>query len=328
MTSSTKLDKKNRKILYHLDMNARMPLTRLAKKVGLSPQTTKYRLSQLEKSGVIKGYVTFFDASRFGYLYYRLYIRLDNVTAEEEANIIDYFKHHNNVVWFISCVGKWDLEVLFAAKNFIHFSNTLKAIHTKFPGKLHNNITSVSVTNYHHPRAYLIGTKTAVQANYGGEPSKMALSKTDRKIIFLINQNARLNSSEIGNRLRLNYKTVQSRIKAMQKSGVIQAFRTWMDYKKIGITTHKVMFRLRKFSKSEERKALQFCKQHPNVVYFVTCVWPWDVEIEVESENEETFLNVLRSFRELMGDLITDYDTLTVTKEHKLNYCPFAEKLT
>jgi len=136
-----------------------------------------------------------------------------------------------------------------------------------------------------------------------------------------------LSSSEIGNKLGLNYKTVQKRIKRMQQRGIIQAFRTWIDYARIGVSTHKAMFKLRRFSTEEERGILQFCKQNPNVIYFVICVWPWDIEIEVESESEKTFLEVLRSFRELMGDLITDYDVLTVTKEHKLDYCPFAGKM-
>ena len=35
-----KLDKKDRKILYQLDINSRQTLSQLAKKVGLSKQTT------------------------------------------------------------------------------------------------------------------------------------------------------------------------------------------------------------------------------------------------------------------------------------------------
>ena len=81
------LDKKDKQILLELDLNARIPLTQLAKKVNLSPQTTKYRMEQLEKKGIIKRYVTFFDVSKFGYLYYRLYIRLENTTTEEEKEI-------------------------------------------------------------------------------------------------------------------------------------------------------------------------------------------------------------------------------------------------
>lgn len=325
--NTIKLDKKDKQILFELDLNARIPLTKLAQKVNLSPQTTKYRIEQLEKRGIIRKYVAFFDVSKFGYLYYRLYIRFENVTIEDEKRIIEYFQKHKNVVWFISTSGRWDLEVLFVARNFIHFNNLLKETYEKFPGRLHNNVASVSIANFHHPRGYLLDKKTEVQISYGGEPEKIEIDGIDKKIIKLINQNARLTNSEIGMKLNLNYKTIQARIKRMEKVGIIQAYRTWIDFFKFGSSYHKALISLRKFTKEEEKKVLSFCKQHPNIIYLITCVWPWNVEIEVESFEEKTFLDILRSFRELMGELIIDYETLTIYAEHKLNYCPFSEEL-
>ena len=163
MTEEIKLDKKDKQILFELEYNARIPLTVLAKKVSLSPQTVKYRIEQLEKKGVIRKYVAFFDISKFGYQYYRLYIRCENVSLEDEEKIITYFKQHENVVWLVSCSGKYDLEVLFVARNFINFNSMLKEVYNKFPNKLHNNVTSVSISNYHQKRGYLLDKKTNVQ---------------------------------------------------------------------------------------------------------------------------------------------------------------------
>ena len=321
-----KLDKKDMSILFELDLNARLPLSELGRRVGLSPQTTKYRLEQLEKKGVIRGYVTFFDVSKFDYLYYRLYVRYENVTIEEENRILDFLKKHRYVVWFISTAGRWDLEVLFVARNFIHFNQILKDIYEKFPDKLQNNVTSVSIENYHHKRGYLMGKSSPVRVSYGGEPSRIILDGTDRKIMGLINQNARMSSSEIGMKLGLNYKTIQSRIRRMEERGIIQAYRTWLDFFKIGYRYYKSLIKLRKLSKEEERKMLKFCRDNPNIIYFIICAWPWDVEIEVEAKSEIEFLEIMRSFRELFGELIIDYETLTIYGEHKLNYYPF-EKL-
>ena len=80
------------------------------------------------------------------------------------------------------------------ARNFIHFNNLLKKTYEKFPGKLHNNITSVSIATYHHPRSYLVDKKSELQISYGGEPEIIKIDKTDKKITSLINQNARTNT--------------------------------------------------------------------------------------------------------------------------------------
>lgn len=317
-----KLDKKDRQILFELDMNARMPLSRLAKKVSLSPQTAKYRIERLEKKGVIARYITLFDVSRFGFLYYRLYIRFENVGIEDEDEIIDFFMKHPNVVWFVSTAGRWDLEVLFIAKNFIHFNKILRSIYDRFPGKLQNNITSVSIANYHHPRNYLIGEKSGLQVSYGGEPNIVKIDKTDERIIEILNQNARLSSAGIGAMLDLSYKTIMARIGNLEKKGVIQAYRTRIDFSKYGYGYYKAMINLRRFTEEDEKAMLEFCRRNQNITYFITCVWPWNVEVEVEAESEAVFLDILRSFRKVFGNIIIDYEILTISKEHKLNYFP------
>ena len=47
MEKTAKLDLKDRKILRELDMNARIPMNELAKKVGLSRQVVQYRIQRM-----------------------------------------------------------------------------------------------------------------------------------------------------------------------------------------------------------------------------------------------------------------------------------------
>ncbi len=326
-----KLDDKDREILFELDLNARMPLSELAERVGLSPQTAKYRIMQLEKHGVIKGYVTCFDLSKFGYMRYRVYIRYENIIpgSKDEKNIINYFKNHRNVIWFASISDKWDLSVTFAAKTIVEFNDMLKELYERFPGKLHNNVVSATIMDYLDPRAYLLDRKTwcKVQIAYGGEFAKTDFDDIDKKIIKLLGRNARLSSAEIGKKLKLNYKTIQARIKRMERQGVIRGYRTWIDVTKSGYLAYKVLVNFRKFTKHEELVATKFCRDDSNTIYLSTCVWPWDIEINIEAESEKKFFTVFRSFRALMGDLIQDYEVLTLRENHKLDYCPFAEEL-
>lgn len=320
-----KIDLKDKQILFELDYNARIPLTQLAKKVRLSPQTTKYRIQQLEKKEIIKKYVTFFDVAKFGYLYYRLYIHLENTTIKKEQKILSYLEKHPNVVWLVSTNGRYDIEVLFVARNFIHFNSILKSLYEKFPGKLHNNTVSVSIENYHQRRGYLLNKQTDLQVTYGKEPTNEKIDELDKKIIRIINQNARLTNNEIGTRLNLNYKTIQSRIKKLEQKGIIIAYRTWINFEALGSSYHKYLIKLKNFDNEQKKEILFFCKSKPNIIYLVTTVWPWDIEIEIESSKEKESLEIMREFRELIGENILSYESLVVTKEHKLNYCPFAK---
>jgi DNA-binding Lrp family transcriptional regulator len=52
-----KLDVKDRKILYHLDLDSRQPFSQLGKKVGLSKDLVAYRVKKLHERGIIKNFI-------------------------------------------------------------------------------------------------------------------------------------------------------------------------------------------------------------------------------------------------------------------------------
>ena len=59
-----KLDLKDKKILYELDLNSRATLNEIAKKVGLSKQVVDYRLKNLIKNNVINRFYTAINFSK------------------------------------------------------------------------------------------------------------------------------------------------------------------------------------------------------------------------------------------------------------------------
>nr|WP_111302103.1 Lrp/AsnC family transcriptional regulator [Paracoccus saliphilus] len=60
------LDPTNRRILAELTANARIPVTELARKVGLSKTPVALRIRQLEEAGLITGYRAILSPVRLG----------------------------------------------------------------------------------------------------------------------------------------------------------------------------------------------------------------------------------------------------------------------
>ena len=88
-----KIDLKDKKILSELELNSRISLTKLAKKVGLSRDGVKYRINNYERSGLINGYRTQVDITKLGYKANHLFIRLSNPAIEIEKEIIKELKN-------------------------------------------------------------------------------------------------------------------------------------------------------------------------------------------------------------------------------------------
>lgn len=326
-----KINLKDRRILYELDINGRLPLSRLAKNVQLSQQSVAYRLQVLKKKGVLKGFITLLDVAKFGYYAYRIYIRYQNVNIQKEKEILDYFYKHPNVFWFASMSGGWDLEVLIFAKNVARFNDILKGIMRNCGQHIRNYVLSIATDHFHFGRRYLVSKeykKSQLYAEpiayYGGEPKTLKLDKRDLRILALLANNARTPIINMAKKVNLVSNAVKHRIKRLTGLGVIQCYRAWIDIGKIGYELYKSLITLQNLTEEKEKQMLAFFKMRPNVLYFIKCIGRWDIEIEAEVRNNEEFRRILMDFRTQFHDVIKDYETLLVYKEHKICYFPLA----
>ena len=64
--SMEKLDLKDRKILYQLDLNCRQSNTQIGKKVGLSKEVVNYRIKRMQDFGIINNFWTAINSLKLG----------------------------------------------------------------------------------------------------------------------------------------------------------------------------------------------------------------------------------------------------------------------
>ena len=95
-----KLDVKDRKILYNLDLNSRQSFSQVGKKVGLPKNTVGYRVKKLEEEGIIRNFYTVVDIYNLGYIIMRFHYKFQYTTPKIEEEIVDYFMKEVN---FYAC---------------------------------------------------------------------------------------------------------------------------------------------------------------------------------------------------------------------------------
>ncbi len=81
------IDKLNWLILEELQENARIPLTEISKRIGLSSPSVAERIQKMEDAGILKGYEAILDKEAMGYLlgvYISIKIRFGQVERFEE----------------------------------------------------------------------------------------------------------------------------------------------------------------------------------------------------------------------------------------------------
>lgn len=315
------LDKKDRAILYQLDLNSRQGFNQIAKKVGLSREVVQYRIKQLEKKGIIKGYQTMIDISKLGYINFRFFIKFQQDTPGEENEIIEYFKQHPRFWWVDSPDGFRDLGVACWVNNIYEFFDIKEDIIKKFGQYIHDLDISIYSKFYIYKRTYLSEkAKGDEPVKVMFFPEKAEFDEKDIEILRLIAPNARMNAVELHKKTGMSISNINYRIKKMIENGIIKDFRVMLDLQKIGYYWYKIEMQLNDLA--VKKKMLEYFRQHPNIIYAYETISENDLEVEMEVSSYEEFRKVLDEIREMFGKNIKKYQHMLWYREHKFLFMP------
>jgi len=316
---STKLDKTldkiDQKILKELVLNARMPVSVLAKKILISKQACHYRLKRLEDEQIIQGYKARINLSLLGYSSYCMYFKLVDINEEQENALIAQIISKDYVRWFVTCTGRWDIMVTFSAKDNVEYNSMMKEI-LKILGEkvLHYETSIILSTNdiWLKDRVLL---KTDLQESNTEE--KIIIDEIDMKILDILQGNCRAELTSIATTVKMTPEAVNYRIKRLQKDKIIHSYILSINKEKLGLTWYQIQFLLKNIDHKEEQKLLSKIKMIESVGYIVWMIGKWNFEINMYCESVEEFRKNLMSIRNLLSGYIREYDTNIILKKYK-----------
>ncbi|MEW5897375.1 MAG: winged helix-turn-helix transcriptional regulator [Nanoarchaeota archaeon] len=85
-----KIDLIDKKILKELSVNSRQPVSQIAKKIKISTGKARYRISNLEKIGIIEKFTTVINTNLLGFGHYNLNLNLIKANLQKREEIINY----------------------------------------------------------------------------------------------------------------------------------------------------------------------------------------------------------------------------------------------
>lgn len=276
-----KLDKKTRSILYELDTNSRQSNAQIAKAVGVSKDVVNYRIKQLESNGVIQYYAAIIDTSKLGYMNIRIILSLTNLNPKGRNALINFLISYEEVFFVSVHESNSDIVVGYLTKDLslLHeFMNLLKMDYS-------NLIDSIDFafydTLYHLHRKYLTNSTPHVEVIKGGDTPEH--DELDIRILKLLAADARIAVSKLSRDLGKPVTTIISRIRNLEKRKIILGYSTILSSSKLGMEYIKIEAKL---SEPDEKNGMvEYCKQHPHIIYYMKTTGNWDIEIFVEIES-------------------------------------------
>lgn len=320
-----KIDKKDRRIIYELEDNCRRSLNKIAKKVGLSKQVLHYRIERLVREGAIIQFIANIDYSKLGYVNHEVWMQFNEITKEQKEDFIGFLKKHPNIRWLASCGGKFDCAMAIMSEDVVSFSEILNGIFGKYRGYVQNHFITISKGVWTYPRSYLIGdreNKNRCHLLFSGISKKLQLDDNEMKILYLLSKDAKLSTVEIARKVRLTPITIRSKIKQLEKNGIIAGYKAIIQPVIIGIENYEILITTQNTSEEKIKEFQTYCQLHPYITFLLNIVGRWDLNIAFDAEDGEHFQQIMTEIRSRFGLIIREYEYVQILWVHKFDFAP------
>src|SRR3989338_8119750 len=136
-----KMDLIDKKILCELDLNSRVPMTQLAKKIHANRNVIAYRIKNLEEAGIIRKSICSINLGSLGYKTYKIYFKLHS-SAQEKEFMADLMKD-KRVITCIKTEGTYDYSTSVAVRTILELDDFLFSLKNKFKELIKDYLVSI-----------------------------------------------------------------------------------------------------------------------------------------------------------------------------------------
>jgi len=323
LQSMYKLDLKDRKILYELDLNCRQSNAQIGKKVGLGRDVVAYRINRMQEEGVIKNFWTAINTFKLGYQVFRIYINFHYVSTQIKKDIIKYFTDYENAWAVVSVEGPIDLSLVIWVKNIYEFYNFWDKTLEKYEDYFENYTISVYIQTVAYTKSYLLNkpdnsNRKMFETTCDG--TAVEIDEIDYKLLNEIAVNARMPLIELADRMKTSSQTVNYRLKNLIKSGVIQAFRVNIDRSAIGLQLFKVDIFLKDYK--QRKNIIKYLSDNGYIEYLNVAAGWSDIEPEIVVENTDKLIGLMEEISNKFPGSTRKQDYWIMAKVHKERWLP------
>jgi len=321
-TERLKLDKKDTKIIYELYKNARVPVSIIAKKVGLSKDTIKYRMRRMEQRGLILGYTAVINMNRLGYHWNILLLQTKFENLEKENAFIEFLQSSKNVLKVMKCSGKWDYQFDVIFSSLLEFNDLIKKIKELTLLLDFSVLNCLKEIKYAHvPPVFFRDLRGEFVQTPAGrvDESKEALKldDTDLHIIKSLVKNSRISLLEISKTVRLSPDATNNRIKRLEKKqilfGCIPVINTALLFDEHWIFVQ---------TSTLPPAFLSYLKQHKNIQALYETGYQYDLFFWISTTSIGEYEVILSEIKRLFSHVIIRIDSALALREYKYTEFP------
>ncbi|MBI2129094.1 Lrp/AsnC family transcriptional regulator [Candidatus Woesearchaeota archaeon] len=334
-----KIDLKDKKILSVLSKNCRLAATQIGRLVGLSKEVVRYRIKNLEKKGLIRGYITIINPAKLGLQIFIVYLQMQNLSEAKEDEVIRKLIAHPATHYILKCLGKYDIIFDIFAKSINEFDAILRALLNEFrPYVKHYEISTIlDVPKYAHLAESFSKGMIFGPIKHIGDSSFMKelqhlkidyvqtpvnLDEKDLQIISLLSNNSALQLKQAEEKIRISGDSVKYRIKKLIEQNVIIGFFPIINLSMLGYHTHGILIELNNLAFEEKNKILNYLAAHPDVIFCLKTTGQYEIAINVSVTNNLHLNAFINELKQKFPEQINTIDIFLIIRDYKIAFLP------
>lgn len=310
-----RFDKIDKKILYLLDRDCRIPDTKIGKLVSRSKESVRSRIKKYIDNNVIIGYTVFIDKTKLGYTPYKLYLKISNI-PEKKDSLIKELKKNINVFWLAIIDGAWDIGLTYFSKTSQDYFDFQNHILSEYRDIIIKKETGIVVNIYFGSKKFLIDNKKDYFTTQGfNKLENYTLDKLESDIIDILLKNSRISFSEMARVLNVSQDIIKSKVNKLIKKEIITRFYAKIDFSKLGYDFYKAFLYLKCVSKDDLQKIINYHSNDPNIINMVRQISSWDLEFEIMAENYQKYNQIVNDIKLNFANIISNLESVILSED-------------
>ncbi len=319
-----KLNLKDKRILDELDKDSNTSLSKLAKKVAISPQVVEYRLKKLLSQKTVWNFFTLVDPGKLGYSLFRVHLKLKNVSEEIYNSFAEELLKNYPTFWVAFVSGPFDIIVDIWSINSNEFDILFNKILDKHQEIINNyEIISILEINLFEYGYFLKEKINRKKITLFRNLKNGKIDEKDKKILQVIKENSRVPFETVGTRVGLTRNAVKYRIKNLEKAGIIAGYKMMVNFTHFDRSTYKIFIKYDNSEISQEIHLLSYLKDYSGILAYTKLLGSRNLDIEIEPKNIKELQKFLINIRNKFS-IIEDYEIVQIIDDYGISFFPEA----
>ena len=313
----------DRRVLSMLQHRASASAAEISKLTGYSQAKVRYTIDSLLERKIIRKEV-YIDVYLLGFSYQTVFFSLLPKAKAHRDKLISYLIKSPQVSYFVELGGEFDFCIDICVKEMMELVDFMRELSSEFGVLFNKKTSSVMVSMFDYPLDLGEGGRKGQPIlSCGLSRKRVEIDKLDHLILSTWSKDPTLSLRGLSQSTGVPANTVSYRVDRLEKTHVIRGYRYIPIAHRLGLQSFVHCVSLCGLSEKLRRHLLDFFAECPSVSYVLECSGNWDLEFGTSVYTAHEVIEIVRSFQEQFGEVISTVKTIPLFLYHKASKYPF-----